>query len=121
MMPWRRVHWPVKILARLDAQIEVVTKAFVNLMPFAAKASIFGVWIMGLPAQPIASARWSSVSKKMMFGCLLAAARRSASSVSQPAKDNAAAMEPPAARDRNLRRSKFFILTPFLLFRQMVG
>jgi hypothetical protein len=98
------------MLARLEQHIEVVTKAFVNLTPFAARSSILGVWMIGFPAQPIASARWSSVSKKIMLGCLFAAVRASARFWLQPAKDIAAAIELPAARDRKSRRLRFFIV-----------
>src|SRR4030042_2597519 len=68
MMPCRAVHGPVKMLARVQAHIEVVTKALVKRTPFAARSSMLGVWIMVLPAQPNASARWSSVRRKMMLG-----------------------------------------------------
>lgn len=43
MTPWRRVLWPV----RSDARVELhtgVAYAWVNLMPLAASASMFGVW-----------------------------------------------------------------------------
>ena len=56
------------MLARLEAHIEVVTKACVKRTPFAARSSIFGVWIMGLPMQDMVSQRWLSVNKKIMFG-----------------------------------------------------
>jgi hypothetical protein len=98
------------MLARLEAHIEVVTKAFVNLTPFAAKSSILVVWIIGLPAQPIASARWSSVSRKIIFGCFFEAVWRWVRFWSHPVKNIAAATEPPAARDRKSRLLKFFIL-----------
>jgi len=56
------------MLARLDMQMAVVTKELVNLTPPAARASMFGVWRIALPAQLIESQRWSSVTKTMRFG-----------------------------------------------------
>src|SRR4051812_44469216 len=73
--PCRRSHCPVKIDARLQLQIAVVTKWFVNRTPAPASASMFGVRISEFPAHPIASNRWSSVSRKTMFGLAASAAR----------------------------------------------
>ena len=56
------------MLARLDMQIAVVTKELVNLTPPAARASMFGVCRIALPAQLIESHRWSSVTRTMRFG-----------------------------------------------------
>src|SRR4030042_1636209 len=95
------------MLARLQAHIEVVTKALVKRTPFAARSSMLGVWIMVLPAQPNASARWSSVRRKMMWGrsgalaVLARAALRAASDMAEAAA--------PAARVINWRRLRFFI------------
>jgi hypothetical protein len=87
-----------------------VTKAFVNRTPSSAIASIFGVRIIGLPAQPIVSARWSSVSRNMIFGGFLGP-ELPMIPLSQPARDNPAATELPAESLRKSRRFKSFILT----------
>ena len=67
-MPWVRAYCPVKNEARETAQIDVVTKLFSNSTPCSASRSTLGVWTIGLPAHPIASARWSSVKRNRMFG-----------------------------------------------------
>ena len=54
---WVRSYVPVRMLARLAAQIGVVTKARSNRMPSPASRSTFGVRMIGLPAQPSASKR----------------------------------------------------------------
>ena len=59
---------PVKVVARLAMQIEVVQKWLSNTVPSAASRSMFGVWMMRLPMHPIASQRWSSVSNTMKLG-----------------------------------------------------
>jgi hypothetical protein len=61
---------------------------------------MFGVWMIGLPAQPIVSHRWSSVNKKTMFGGPLGAVL-SLIPLLQPASEKAAAAEPPATKLRN--------------------
>lgn len=43
MTPWRRVLCPVRSDARVELQTGVAY-AWVNFMPFAARASMFGVW-----------------------------------------------------------------------------
>src|ERR1051325_11219113 len=68
MMPWRDTYSPVKIDARLSAQIGVVTYAFRNSTPFWAMASSVGVLTIGFPTALSASQRMSSASRKMMFG-----------------------------------------------------
>jgi hypothetical protein len=59
---------PVRIEALLYAQMEVVTKAFVNRMPFSARLSIVGVCIIGWPAHDIISFLWSSMRKNKILG-----------------------------------------------------
>ena len=68
MYPCVRSCSPVKIEARLAAQIEVVTNIFGNRTPSAARRSKFGVFNIGCPAQPSRSQRWSSDKKKIKFG-----------------------------------------------------
>src|SRR4030042_3928771 len=95
------------MLARLQAHIEVVTKALVKRTPFAARSSMLGVWIMVLPAQPNASPRWSSVRRKMMLGRFTALAVLARAAL-QAASDMVEAAA-PAARFINWRRLRFFI------------
>ena len=73
---WVRSCKPVRIEARLAAQMEVVTQALVNRVPLAAKRSMFGVFKIGCPAQPRKSARWSSERMKTMLGCASAGVAR---------------------------------------------
>jgi len=98
--------------------MEVVTKAFVKRTPFAARSSIFGVWIMGLPMHPSVSQRWSSVSRKIMFGGFGVKDKAVRSSPRQPVIGIAAA--PVAASRRNRRRLIFFIflLQIFITYNQ---
>jgi hypothetical protein len=63
--------------ARLAAQIEVVTKALLKRTPSAARLSITGVLMIGCPAQPSVSFRWSSTSRKSMLGLLVASSQLS--------------------------------------------
>src|SRR5690349_7746959 len=68
-MPCRRCHCPVRIDARLMAQIDVVTNAFLNRTPPAASLSICGVFTIGSPMQPSVFQRQSSTRMKTMLGC----------------------------------------------------
>ena len=63
-----RSHCPLKRVARLAAQIDVVTNAFSKRTPAAASRSIVGVFTIGWPAQPRKSFRWSSERKKITLG-----------------------------------------------------
>ena len=62
------VTYDREMLARLAAQIGVVTKALRKRMPRRASASRCGVCRKGCPAQPSASARWSSVTRSTRLG-----------------------------------------------------
>src|ERR1022692_3344376 len=64
------------MLARLAAQMAVVTNMLEKRTPSLARASMFGVWMIGLPAQAIMSQRWSSVRMKTMFGFTSVSAAR---------------------------------------------
>ena len=59
---------PVRITARLGAQIEFVTNALSNRIPPAAIRSMFGVTFRFDPYALIACAPWSSVKMNTMFG-----------------------------------------------------
>ena len=59
-LPWRDIHCPVSMVARLTPQIEVVTELCVKRTPSRASASSRGVCTTGLPAQPSVSWRQSS-------------------------------------------------------------
>ena len=98
------------MLARLDAQMEVVTKACVKRTPFAARSSMFGVCIMGLPMQDIVSQRWSSVSRKMIFGGAIPKAFGfEAATRPQPVIGIAAVAAVPAMSFTNWRRLRFSV------------
>jgi len=56
------------MLARLAAQIGVVTNAFVNRTPLAASPSMVGVRAYGSPAHPYVVFRWSSIKKNNKLG-----------------------------------------------------
>src|SRR5690348_8939634 len=56
------------MLARLDGQIGVVTKALRNRLPWLATASMLGVRTIRLPVQPSVSLRWSSDRTNRMLG-----------------------------------------------------
>jgi len=45
------------MLARLVAQMLVVTNALANFTPLAAMSSMLGVWMIRLPMHPIVSHR----------------------------------------------------------------
>ncbi len=62
-------YWPVRIVARDGQQTEVVTNAFVNVIPcFASRFSTFVIC-------ETASQRWSSLRMTTMLGRLGAAGR----------------------------------------------
>jgi hypothetical protein len=48
-MPLRWLYLPVRIVARLGAQIPFVQKQFANRIPSRAIRSMCGVWLMRLP------------------------------------------------------------------------
>ena len=104
---------PVKIVARLAAQMDVVTKQFSKRTPCAARLSILGVCTIGCPAQPRVSFRWSSVRRNIIFGCFgeaVSFADAGSFSVRQPPKNiNAAAVTTKIIRNRLL-----FTIIPFL-------
>jgi len=107
-MPCRRAYWPLKMLARLVAQIDVVTNAFVNRTPSAAIASMCGVRTIELPAQPSVSHRWSSVNRKITLGRLAGVSAR------PTVRPHASAPRPIAVDCRNARRVVGCIIrTPF--------
>jgi hypothetical protein len=56
------------MLALLAHEMEVVTKAFRNTIPFSASLSMLGVLINELPVYPIASYLWSSVRRNIILG-----------------------------------------------------
>jgi hypothetical protein len=90
--------------ARLAAQMEVVTKAFLKRTPSAARLSITGVLMMGCPAQPRVSLRWSSTSRKRILGLLLNFRQSK-----EPGASIAAAVNPVA-----LRKSRRLYLSIFV-------
>jgi hypothetical protein len=83
--------------ARLAAQIEVVTKALLKRTPSADRLSITGVLIMGCPAQPSVSLRWSSTSRKRMLGLELDFRQEK-----EPGASIAAVVNPAARRNSRL-------------------
>jgi hypothetical protein len=62
------LYVPVRIAARLGAQIEFVQKHESNRMPPDAIRSMFGVSLTTLPYALIACAAWSSDMMKTKFG-----------------------------------------------------
>lgn len=66
---WWRGYNPVSIVARLGEQICIGVLCRVNLRPFSAMPSIFGVRASELPAQPRLSDRcWSvQMTRKLVF------------------------------------------------------
>lgn len=67
-MPCRRKYWPVRMEARLQQQIETVTKWFLNNTPSCAIPSILGVRMLVSPMQPSVFQHWSSVRTKIILG-----------------------------------------------------
>ena len=65
-MTW--LYVPVRMAARLGAQIELVQKQLSNLIPPAARRSRCGVRFTRLPYALIAWAAWSSDITNTMFG-----------------------------------------------------
>jgi len=58
----------VRMVVRLSTKMLVTANAFDNRTPAAAIRSMFGVLPMRSPAHPRTSARWSSETKKPLFG-----------------------------------------------------
>jgi hypothetical protein len=96
--------------ARLAAQIEVVTKALLKRIPFAARLSITGVLIMGCPAQPRLSLRWSSTSRKRMLGLELDFRQEK-----EPGASIAAVVNPAARRKSRLLNLCIFMSLHFII------
>src|SRR5215210_5704560 len=66
--PLRCEYCPVRIVARLGVQIELVAKTLVRIAPSRARRSRFGVSLTFDPYAPMACAAWSSVMMKRMLG-----------------------------------------------------
>ena len=67
VMPWRHMYCPVKSVAWLTIQIDVVTRACSNRTPSLASWSMRGVFTVRLPAAPIESDRMSSITRSSTF------------------------------------------------------
>src|SRR5688572_18920483 len=81
-MPCLEAYCPRRMLARLSAQSDVVTKAFVKTTPREATPSRWGVRMIGFPMHPRVSNLWSSLRRKRMLG--LPGSPRPASEVAHP-------------------------------------
>ena len=76
--PFLWLYWPVRMLARLGEQMELLQQTLVKRMPSAARRSMVGVGQYFLSHEsyaPMASEAWSSDMMKRILGSLCLASR----------------------------------------------